>query len=103
MKVTICWCFNEYGLQTLAISLPGGETFFASAESFDGHPGAIQIAEVDLDDGSENASNIRDWMTFAAEPHVCLPSPICEVCGREAGSPEQAMENAVMRGQLGDG
>lgn len=102
MKVTICWCFNEHGLETLAVEMPDGDTFFASMTSMAGHPGEIQIAEVDLDDGSETAANLRDWLSFAREPHDCLPSPICEVCGAEAGSVEQAMKNAVMRGGLGD-
>lgn len=102
MKATICWCFNEYGVESLAVAMPDGDTFFASEADMPMHPGAIQIKDLDLDDGSGLAAHVREWLRFAAEPHDCLPSPICEVCGAEAGSVEQAMKNAVMRGGLGD-
>ena len=102
MKVTICWCFNEYGIPALAISQPGGETLGMSPCPIDGHPGTIHVQVVDLKDGSFLSASLNILIAWSTDPHDCLPSPICDVCGREAGSPEQAMENAVMRGRLGE-
>jgi hypothetical protein len=99
VKVTICWCFNEHGLPAIGIWLGDG-TIAISPCDMDEHPGEILIAEVDTTADTEIARFVRAALRWAAEPHHCLPSPVCEICGAEAGSAEQAMDNAVMRGRL---
>jgi hypothetical protein len=98
VKVTICWCFNEFGLPAIAVDF-GADTIAVSPCPID-HPGGVSIAMVDTTEDTELARFVRDALRWAAEPHHFLPAPICEICGAQAASAEQAMDNAVMRGRL---
>ena len=101
MTVTLAWCFNEYGVPAVGIHL-GTETFTAAPCPLPGHPGDIMIEVIDMTEDTDLTTEIRSWLAWAANPHDCLPSPICEVCGASASTVEQAMANAVMQGRLGE-
>ena len=102
MIATVIWLFNEYGVQAVAV-LATGKGWVCSPCSYPGHPGTVEIATVDLDCDLPLARMIvADLKMFDAPGHDCLPSPICEVCGREAGTVDESIGNAVMAGMLGN-
>ena len=102
MIAIVAWSYNEHGLPAVAVRVDGA-TWSCSPCCYPGHPGEIEIVEVDMDDGSDLARIIADDLRMIEAPgHDCLPSPICPVCGREAESLSESMGNAVMAGMLGN-
>lgn len=90
----VTWAFNETGEKVAGVVV--GSTSWILCPAYHGHPGHVDHQYVDLGGDDALAGLLREDLAIAANPHDCLPSPICEVCGREAKDVQQAMANAVL-------